>query len=68
MFDLSLRKGFAVGRGVNLQVQADLFNAFNTDSLRFANQTLVHTPTGAFGQLDQAAPPRQIQLGARVSF
>ncbi len=66
--DLSLRKGFAVGRGVNLQVQADLFNAFNVDSLRFANQTLVHTPTGSFGQLDQAAPPRQIQLGARVSF
>jgi hypothetical protein len=67
VFDLSLRKVFAVGRGVNLQVQADLFNAFNTRSLRFANQTLVLTNAG-FGQLDQAAPPRQVQLGARVSF
>ena len=68
VFDLSLRKGFAVGRGVNVQVQADLFNALNKSNLRYANQTLVFTTSGAFAQLDQAAAPRQIQLGARVSF
>ena len=68
VFDLSLRKGFAVGRGVNVQVQADLFNALNKSNLRYANQTLVFTTSGAFAQLDQAAAPRQIQLAARFIF
>jgi hypothetical protein len=67
VWDLSLRKGFAVGGEVRLQIQADLFNAFNHTNLRFSGQTL-NLSDGGFGLLNQAAPPRQIQLGARVTF
>jgi hypothetical protein len=67
VFDLSLRKGFAVGGDVKLQIQADLFNALNHTNLRFSGQTL-NLSDGGFGLLNQAAPPRQIQLGARLTF
>jgi hypothetical protein len=67
VFDVSLRKEFAVSGDVLLQVQADLFNALNQTQLRFSAQSLNHSGAG-FGQLNQAAPPRQIQLGARVTF
>ena len=49
-------------------MQADLFNVFNQTQLRFATRRWFTPPPGRFGQLNQAAPPRQIQLGARVSF
>jgi hypothetical protein len=67
VFDLSFRKGFAVAGDVNVQFQADLFNALNHTNLRFSGATAERTGSG-FGQLNQAAPPRQIQLGARVTF
>jgi hypothetical protein len=67
VWDLSLRKGFAVGRDVKLQLVADLFNIFNETNLRFSNQTL-NVSAGAFGQLTVAAPPRNVQLGMRVTF
>jgi hypothetical protein len=67
VFDLSLRKEFAVKGDVALQVQADLFNALNQTQLRFSSQSL-NRSGGGFGQLNQAAPPRQIQLGIRLVF
>jgi hypothetical protein len=67
VFDVSLRKEFVVSGDVRLQVQADLFNALNQTQLRFSAQSLNFSGAG-FGQLNQAAPPRQIQLGARVTF
>jgi hypothetical protein len=66
-WDFSLRKGFAVGGDVKLQVQADLFNAFNQKNFRFSNQTL-NFSGGGFGQLTAIAPPRNVQLGVRVTF
>jgi hypothetical protein len=67
VWDFSLRKGFAVGGDVKLQVQADLFNAFNQKSFRFSNQSLNLSGAG-FGQLNAVAPPRNVQLGVRVTF
>ncbi len=67
VFDVSLRKQFAVKGDVALQIQADFFNVLNQTQLRFSSQSL-NRSGGGFGQLNQAAPPRQIQLGARVTF
>jgi hypothetical protein len=67
VFDISLRKGFALGGDVKLQIQADLFNAFNQTMLRFSGQSL-NISDGGFGLLNQAAPPRNVQLGARLTF
>jgi hypothetical protein len=67
VWDLSLRKGFGVTGNVRLQIQADLFNAFNQTNLRFSAQSL-SINAGGFGQLNQAAPPRNVQLGIRLTF
>lgn len=67
VFDVSLRKEFAVKGDVALQVQADFFNMLNQTQLRFSGQSL-NASGGGFGQFNQAAPPRQIQLGVRLTF
>jgi len=67
VFDVSLRKQFAVAGDVKLQVQADFFNVLNQTQLRFSGQSL-NRSGGGFGQLNQAAPPRQVQLGVRLQF
>ncbi len=67
MWDVSIRKGFALGGDVKLQLQADLFNVFNHTNLRFGSQSL-NLSAGGFGQLNAAAPPRNVQLGVRLQF
>ena len=67
VWDLSLRKSFTVTGDVKLQIQADMFNAFNHTNLRFSGQSLNRSGS-AFGQLNQAAPPRNVQLGIRLTF
>jgi hypothetical protein len=67
VFDISLRKGFAVAGDVKLQLQADMFNVLNHTNLRFSVQQLTLTDAG-FGLLNQAAPPRNVQLGVRLTF
>jgi len=67
VWDISVRKGFALGGDVKLQLQADLFNVLNQTNLRFSSQTL-NVSAGGFGQLNTAAPPRNVQLGMRVTF
>jgi hypothetical protein len=67
MFDISLRKGFVVSGDVRLQVQADLFNALNHTNLRFSGNSVSLSDAG-FGTLNQAAPPRNVQLGVRLTF
>jgi hypothetical protein len=65
VFDLSLRKQFAIAGDVKMQIQADLFNALNRDNFRNPN---VDLNAAAFGTITTVAPPRQIQLGARLTF
>jgi hypothetical protein len=48
-------------------VEIAAFNVWNHTNLRFSSQSLSRTTAG-FGQLNQAAPPRQVQLGFRVTF
>jgi hypothetical protein len=67
VFDVSVRKGFAVSGDVKLQIQADLFNVLNATNLRFTGQIL-NLSDGGFGLLNQAAPPRNVQLGVRLTF
>jgi carboxypeptidase family protein len=67
VWDLSLRKRFPVGGDATLQIQADLFNVFNQTELRFSVQSL-DTTAGGFGLLNQSAPPRNVQLSARLTF
>jgi hypothetical protein len=64
-WDLSLRKKFFITERVNLQFQADMFNAFN--------QVLLNNPTVdrnnvAYGTINGTAPARNIQLGLRLQF
>ena len=70
VFDVSLRKQFAVKGDVKLQFQADLFNVFNQDGLRFGtgSGSTLNFSGGGFGQLNGAAAPRQVQLGVRLQF
>ncbi len=59
-------------RGVSLEGIVEFFNLFNRENVlevnevRFASPQL--DPNPAFGQPTEVAPPRRIQIGARVSF
>jgi hypothetical protein len=62
-----VRKSIAVAREVRLQIQADLFNALNQTNLRYNTQTL-NVSSGGLGSLNAVSPPRNVQLGVRVTF
>jgi hypothetical protein len=64
-WDFSLRRRFALTERVKLQVQADIFNAFNRTNFRDMQTNLA---SGAFGQLTAAGPARNIQLGLKLTF
>ena len=70
--DLSLSKGFALGRRAKLQVRAEAFNVLNHPSFTGLNTTVrfdaAGNPTGGFGQVTSAAPGRVMEFGARVTF
>jgi hypothetical protein len=68
--DLSFRKGVPIKGDVRLAIQADLFNVLNQTSFTTGTASSVTTnlAAGGFGTLNQAAPPRNVQLGARLSF
>jgi hypothetical protein len=63
-FDLSLFRNIAVTERARLQLRVETINLFNTVNLQGPVVNQASTP-GAFVS---AAPPRQIQLGARISF
>ncbi|HYN04927.1 MAG TPA: carboxypeptidase regulatory-like domain-containing protein, partial [Vicinamibacteria bacterium] len=65
VWDISLRKQFVVSGDVRLQVQADLFNAWNVVS--WGNPQTNLSASGP-GNITSANPPRNIQLGIRLTF
>jgi Carboxypeptidase regulatory-like domain len=65
VWDMSLRKQVKIGGGASVQIQADFFNVFNQVNFHSPNANL---SSAGFGLITAAAPPRQVQLGARVSF
>jgi hypothetical protein len=65
LWDLSLRKRFALTEKVGLQFQGDFFNAWNIVNLNNPN---VDANNAAYGTINGAAPARNIQLGLRLTF
>ena len=65
VFDLSFRKSFRLPSEMRLQFQADLFNAFNHTNF---NDPATVITNADFGRITAAGPPRNVQLGLRLTF
>ncbi len=67
IYNLSVTRFFSLYRDgrVNLRVRADFQNAFN--NVNYQSPSTVVTTTG-FGTISAAYPPRNIQLGAKLTF
>jgi hypothetical protein len=63
--DLSLMKNIPLGGTAQLQVRAEIFNAFNTVNYGNPGSTF---GAASFGRISTAGSMRQVQLGARLSF
>lgn len=64
-WDLRLSRGFQVGRGLRLEGLLEVFNVSNRVNYgRFVSNARLAT----LGQPTVAGDPRQVQLGARVTF
>jgi hypothetical protein len=72
--DFSLRKDFGLhGEDVKLQFRADLINAFNRANFRFSSTSAdlannTNISSGDYGHPSSAGPPRNVQLGMRLTF
>ena len=73
-FDMSLFKNVKIGEKVTMQIRGEFFNAFNHPSFSNPSATLVTTSSGSisaasFGNITSISNnPRQIQMGARLTF
>jgi hypothetical protein len=65
VWDFSFRRRVGLTEKVKLQLQADIFNAFNRTNFRDMEVNLAN---GGFGTLTAAGPPRTIQLGMKFTF
>jgi hypothetical protein len=65
LWDASVRKIFKIRESVQLQVQADAFNTLNHPNFRNLG---VVTSSSGYGGFSATGPPRNVQLGARLSF
>jgi hypothetical protein len=80
LWDLSMRKRFAVKEGIKLLIQADFFNAFNQTQFNAPNTSMpalvttagadprVNIKTSSFGSISGAAPGRNVQLAMKLTF
>jgi hypothetical protein len=74
--DLGFFRVFKIRERMNLQFRAEATNAFNMVSLQIPSQALATTAnvnqgvltSALFGQIRNAAPMRQVQLGLRFTF
>ncbi len=64
-WDFSVRKRFALTERFKMQLQADIFNAFNRANFRDLEVNLANA---AFGTVGAAGPARNIQLGLKLTF
>jgi outer membrane receptor protein involved in Fe transport len=73
-FDMSLFKNIRFGEKLTMQIRGEFFNVFNHPSFSNPSATLVTTSSGTitaatFGNITSTSNnPRQIQLGARLTF
>jgi hypothetical protein len=63
--DLSLMKNVPLGGTAQLQIRAEIFNAFNTVNYNNPNGVF---GSAAFGRISGAGAMRQVQLGAKLIF
>jgi Carboxypeptidase regulatory-like domain len=70
MWDISMRKKFALRESISMQIQADFFNAFNQTNLNNPSTSYgsLTSPSNSFGTINGAAPGRNIQLGLKLVF
>lgn len=71
--DLSLQKNIQLREGMQLQIRADAYNAFNNVNLNDPNVTFSPNRQGVntnamFGRITSAATARNIHLGMRLTF
>jgi hypothetical protein len=64
-WDFSVFKNIPVAESKDLQLRAEFFNLFNHPNFQLPNSD-ISSPT--FGQIQQALPPRLIQLALRCRF
>ena len=65
LWDLSLRKEFAATERVSIRFQGDVFNVMNRANFRGMDTVMTDL---AFGSISAAGPPRNVQLGLKLSF
>ena len=63
--DMSLIREFTIGQKMRTEVRAEVFNVI--DRTNFGNPGTVFG-SSTFGVISSAAPPRQVQLGLRITF
>ena len=66
--DLSLLKDFRVARRSALQLRLEVFNVFNHPQFYGPGAVDGNIVSSSFGQIVQAAPPRLMQLAAKLTF
>jgi hypothetical protein len=64
-WDFSFRRRIGLTERLKLQLQADIFNAFNRTNFRDMDVNLANA---SFGTLTAASSPRSIQLGLKFTF
>jgi hypothetical protein len=67
-YDLSLRRRLPLGRGAQLDLEVNAFNLFNRANFAAPIDVL---SDARFGQIVRTKPgsnPRQMQIGAKVTF
>ena len=65
VWDFSVRRRIGLSERFKLQLQADIFNAFNRTNFRDMDVNLANA---SFGTLTAAGPARNIQLGLKLTF
>jgi hypothetical protein len=65
VWDFSIRRRIALTERFKLQLQADLFNAFNRANFNNMDTNLANA---SFGTLTGAGPARNIQFGIKLNF
>jgi hypothetical protein len=67
-FDMALIKNVPLGGSRTLQMRLEAFNVFNHAQFYGPSAVNGNIASPEFGQIQQAAAPRLIQLGAKLSF
>jgi hypothetical protein len=63
-WDMSIQKYFLIQERLRLQFRLDMFNTFNHTNYYMPNTTY----GGGLGTINEAFPPRLMQLGLKLSF